>query len=446
MLKFLFMTFMILFSLSMDWIYIQLCFFFIMFMFMVELNYFDFFSCLSYMYGLDLMSYTLILLSIWICLLMITGSESIILKKNYEFSFIFLICLLFLFLLLSFYSMNMFMFYMFFESSLIPTFLLIMGWGYQIERMQASIYFLMYTLISSLPLLLMIFYFYENFFFNYMYMYMLINLNDFNLLMFLFTYSAFLVKLPMFLLHLWLPSAHVEAPVAGSMILAGVLLKLGGYGLMRFSLFLYKYIINYVFLFILLSLLGGVLVSLNCLRQSDVKLLVAYSSVSHMGMMLSGALNFSVWGLSSTLLMMLSHGLCSSGCFFLINIYYERVGSRSLLLLKGMIHYLPKLSLWWFLFCAMNMAAPPSLNLLSEIGLINSLVGWSSLNMITLGLMSFFVGGYSLYMFSFTQHGKFMTSIFSFNICSIREFMILFMHWIPLNFMILNSEVLMNWL
>nr|UGS80290.1 NADH dehydrogenase subunit 4 [Prolachesilla sp. GRAspLA] len=446
MLKFFFMTFLMLFSLNMNWIYIQVYFLFMMIMFLMEMNYFDFFSGVGYTFGLDLMSYVLIALSIWICLLMISSSEKIIYKKNYNVYFMFLIYILFLFLLLSFYSTNFFLFYMFFESSLIPTFLLIMGWGYQVERIQASIYLLMYTLISSLPLLLMIFYMHENLFIVFMFDYMIMYMNGFNILMFIFFYSAFLVKLPMFFLHLWLPKAHVEAPVAGSMILAGVLLKLGGYGLLRVSLFLYKYIMNYTLYIIMFSLFGGVLISLNCLRQSDVKLLIAYSSVSHMAIMLGGAFSFNTWGLSSTLLMMLSHGLCSSGLFFLINIYYERIGSRSLLLLKGMIHYLPKLGLWMFLFCAMNMAAPPSLNLLSEIGLINSLMSWNYFNMVCLGMMSFFAGGYSLYMFSFSQHGKFMNSVFSFNTCSVREFLILFLHWIPLNFLILDSEILMNWL
>nr|UGS80173.1 NADH dehydrogenase subunit 4 [Anomopsocus sp. AnspLA] len=443
MLKFVFMMILVPILIKMNWIYIQFMILLIMFFFMFELSHFDFFSCLGGMFGLDLVSYTLILLSVWIIFLMIISSETIISQGNFETRFLLLNIILLMFLVLSFYSLNIFMFYMFFESSLIPTFMMVMGWGYQSERVQASIYLLLYTLVSSLPLLLMIFYFFD--LYNMKMFFSMVGKIDFNIIMFGFIYSAFLVKLPMFLVHLWLPKAHVEAPVAGSMILAGVLLKLGGYGIIRFSFFLYKYIMLYSFYLVLLSLMGGVLISLNCLRQSDVKMLVAYSSVSHMAIMLGGALSFSMWGLSSTLLMMLSHGLCSSGLFFLINILYERIGSRSLLLLSGMIHYLPKLGLWWFLFCAMNMAAPPSLNLLSEIGLINSLVSWSYLNMFTLGMMSLVAGAYSLYMFSFLQHGKYV-ALYSFNTCSSREYLILFLHWGPLNFLILNSEIVMNWI
>nr|UGS80251.1 NADH dehydrogenase subunit 4 [Eolachesilla chilensis] len=445
MLKYFFMLFFMIPYFCVNWTYTQVMFMVLAFFFISELGTFDYFEGLSVGMGLDLMSYTLILLSIWICGLMLMSGETVMIKNFYKERFIFILIVLLMFLLLSFYTMNLFLFYVFFEGSLVPTFLLILGWGYQSERLQAGIYLLFYTLVSSLPLLMMIMHLYNN-----MHMLNFYNLSwiklDFNLIMFLFTYMAFLVKLPMFLVHLWLPKAHVEAPVFGSMILAGVLLKLGGYGILRVSKILYKYIVNYSFFFIILSLIGGVLISLNCLRQSDMKLLIAYSSVSHMGIMLGGIFTFSSWGVSSALTMMLSHGLCSSGLFFLTNVGYERVGSRSLLLSKGMIHLLPKLTLWWFLFCAMNMAAPPSLNLLSEIGLINSLVSWSSFTMISLGLMSFLAAGYSLYLFSFSQHGKCLYSTYSFYTSNIREYTLLWLHWIPLNFLILNSELMLNWL
>nr|ASM91588.1 NADH dehydrogenase subunit 4 [Stenopsocus immaculatus] len=445
MLKYLIMLICLIPYSFMNWSYLQSMLFLMSLFFMTEMGSFFYMESLSFSFGLDLMSYMLILLSIWICSLMLLSSEPIMSSSFYKINYMNILIMLLLFLILSFYTMNLFMFYLFFESSLIPTFMIIMGWGYQSERMQASIYLLMYTLICSLPLLMMIFYFYNES--NYLSMILELNKKIYmNFMIFFFLYVAFMVKLPMFMLHLWLPKAHVEAPVAGSMILAGVLLKLGGYGVLRVTTLMMNMIYKYTWSLIILSLLGGVLISLNCLRQSDVKLLIAYSSVSHMGIMLSGIMTFSMWGLSSGLALMLSHGLCSSALFFLANIVYERVGSRSMYLVKGMLHLLPKMTLWWFLFCAMNMAAPPSLNLLSEIGLINSLVAWSVSSMSLLMLMSFLAAGYSLYLFSFSQHGKIINSIYSFQLNCSREYLILFMHWIPLNFLIINSEIFMNWL
>uniref|UniRef100_A0AAU7VAI3 NADH-ubiquinone oxidoreductase chain 4 n=1 Tax=Stenopsocus metastictus TaxID=3074944 RepID=A0AAU7VAI3_9NEOP len=445
MLKYLIMLFCLVPYSFMNWSYLQMSLFMMSLLFMMEMGSFFHLESLSLGFGLDLMSYMLVLLSIWICTLMLLSSESVMSSGFYKTNYMNILIVLLLFLVLSFYTSNLFLFYLFFEGSLIPTFMIIMGWGYQSERLQASIYLLMYTLVCSLPLLLMIFYFYN----ESNYLSMILNLDKkiyINFLIFVFMYTAFMVKLPMFMLHLWLPKAHVEAPVAGSMILAGVLLKLGGYGALRLSFLILNLVYKYTWMFIVLSLLGGVLISLNCLRQSDVKLLIAYSSVSHMGIMLSGSLTFTMWGLSSGLALMLSHGLCSSALFFLANVVYERVGSRSMYLVKGMLHLLPKMTLWWFLFCAMNMAAPPSLNLLSEIGLINSLVGWSTSSMLLLMLMSFFAAGYSLYLFSFSQHGKIINSLYSFHLNNSREYFVLFMHWLPLNFLILNSEIFMNWL
>nr|ACI28615.1 NADH dehydrogenase subunit 4 [Drosophila melanogaster]AFR59717.1 NADH dehydrogenase subunit 4 [Drosophila melanogaster]AKN22299.1 NADH dehydrogenase subunit 4 [Drosophila melanogaster]AKN22338.1 NADH dehydrogenase subunit 4 [Drosophila melanogaster] len=428
---------------NMYWM-VQIMMFFISFIFLLMNNFMNYWSEISYFLGCDMLSYGLILLSLWICSLMLLASEMINKHNNYKNLFLLNIIILLLLLILTFSSMSLFMFYLFFESSLIPTLFLILGWGYQPERLQAGLYLLFYTLLVSLPMLIGIFYvmnkigsmnFYlmNNFMFNYDLLY-------FCLL------CAFLVKMPMFLVHLWLPKAHVEAPVSGSMILAGIMLKLGGYGMLRVISFLQLMNLKYSFIWISISLVGGVLVSLVCLRQTDLKALIAYSSVAHMGIVLSGLLTMTYWGLCGSYTLMIAHGLCSSGLFCLANVSYERLGSRSMLINKGLLNFMPSMTLWWFLLSSANMAAPPTLNLLGEISLLNSIVSWSWISMILLSFLSFFSAAYTLYLYSFSQHGKLFSGVYSFSSGKIREYLLMLLHWLPLNLLILKSESFMLWL
>nr|AWV84285.1 NADH dehydrogenase subunit 4 [Alarcta quadrimacula] len=396
----------------------------------------DLFS-LSIFFNIDNISYSLILLSMWLSFLMVLSSPHY--SNNYLYYFLSMVVLLMTFLIISFMSMNLMVFYVFFESSLIPTLIIIMGWGYQPERLWASYYLLFYTLFASLPMLMSILFLYKVNMTNIM---MLININQ-NIFIYLGMILAFLVKMPLFMFHFWLPKAHVEAPISGSMILAGVLLKLGGYGLIRLQNILSSMFYKYGFIWISISLIGVLMISILCMVQVDMKSMIAYSSVAHMSLVISGIMTMSLWGLMGSYYMMIGHGLCSSSLFCLSNISYERMGSRSILINKGMLTFMPSMTLMWFMMCASNMSCPPTINLAGEILIINSLVAWNPFTMFLLVMSSFLAACYSLYMFSYTQHGSFYSGTFSFSSGYVREFKLIMLHWIPLNFIILKLSIMM---
>nr|ALO76930.1 NADH deshydrogenase subunit 4 [Habrocerus capillaricornis] len=444
MMKFiLMMIFMIPLSFLKNFWFNQFIYFIMFFMFMMNFSFNYLVYNISYFMGCDLLSYMMILLSMWICSLMIMASSKIYMYNNYYKLFMFMMIMMIISLFITFSSMNLFIFYLFFEMSLIPTLVLIIGWGYQPERIQAGTYLLFYTMLASLPMMIALFNYYNHFMvLDFFLMNKLVN----SFYMFLCMNMVFLVKMPMYFVHLWLPKAHVEAPVSGSMILAGVMLKLGGYGMMRLMINFQMMVMKFSFIFMSISLVGGFYVSLICLRQTDIKALIAYSSVAHMGLVLGGVMTLNHWGLCGALVMMIAHGLCSSGLFCLANISYERLMSRSLFLSKGLINLMPSMSLWWFLLVSSNMAAPPSLNLLGEIMLFNGLISWNFITMFMLLLISFFSAAYSLYLYSYSQHGKMFSGIYSFSMGYIREFLLLILHWLPLNLLILKSEYLVLWI
>nr|AHA52483.1 NADH dehydrogenase subunit 4 [Capitonius sp. QL-2013] len=447
MMKFIFffmsLMLMILINMNKSKLLIQNYLFIITFIMIMNLNLKNFLgSKIYYMYGMDKISFFLIILTFWIISLCLISNNNFLFNKS-KMNFWMLMILLSLILLLSFSIMNMFLFYIFFESSLIPLILLIMGWGMQIDRIQASMYMLFYTLFGSLPLLIMLFYLYMNLSNNsFIILILNNNLNLNNFILYLATIMAFLIKLPMYFTHLWLPKAHVEAPISGSMILASIMLKLGTYGLYRLMP-IFNFMNNsFNYIFISISLMGSIYSSLICLTQTDMKIIVAYSSIVHMNMLLASLLTLNYWSLNGSFFMMLAHGLCSSSMFCLVNFNYERIHSRNLMMNKGFINIFPSLSLWWFLICSSNFSSPPSLNLFSEIFLINGLISWMYLNMIFIFLITFFSTCYSIYLFSYSQHGKLFSNTLIMKFINIREFIILILHWLPLNILFVNLNLL----
>nr|AFI72598.1 NADH dehydrogenase subunit 4 [Panulirus versicolor] len=442
MLKFLIASVMLMMFVSM-WEVVQFFLFVLSFSFFLKCGH-DFFFCeLGYMMGMDYLSFALILLSIWVVALMVCSSQKI--KKTEYFSGGFLLVNLSLLvcLLLTFSVMNYLFFYMSFESSLIPTLILILGWGYQPERVQAGLYMLFYTLFASLPLLICIFMLYNvGGSLTIGMPYKIMELDFESVLGYISSVFAFLVKLPMYLFHIWLPKAHVEAPVAGSVILAGVLLKLGGYGIILVLPLFSSLDKSFVLLWVSLGIVGGVLVSLMCLCEVDIWSLIVYSSMARVGLALGDLMTSSWWGTTGSLVVTVGHGLFSSGLFCLVNMVYVRIGTCSMLIGKGMLSLMLSMGLWWFLLSIGNMSAPLTLNFAGEVQILFSLIGWSKMTMVGLGMLLFLSASCDIHMYSIKLHSLFYSLLFSCSPGKIREFLILLLHWLPLNVLIVKISTL----
>nr|YP_010000309.1 NADH dehydrogenase subunit 4 [Toxostoma redivivum]QOD96182.1 NADH dehydrogenase subunit 4 [Toxostoma redivivum] len=398
--------------------------------------------------SVDQISSPLLVLSCWLLPLMIMASQNHLEQEPPIRKRIFATTLILAqpFILLAFSSSELMLFYIAFEATLIPTLILITRWGSQPERLNAGIYLLFYTLASSLPLLIAILHLHNQIGTLY---FPLLKLSHpttppswTGLMSSLALLLAFMVKAPLYGLHLWLPKAHVEAPIAGSMLLAALLLKLGGYGIMRMTLLVSPSTNNLHYPFITLALWGALMTSAICLRQIDLKSLIAYSSVSHMGLVVAATMIQTQWAFSGAMILMISHGLTSSMLFCLANTNYERTHSRILLLARGLQPLLPLMATWWLLANLTNMALPPTTNLMAELTIVIALFNWSSLTLILTGAAILLTASYTLHMLMTTQRGTLPSHITSIQNSSTREHLLMALHMIPMILLIFKPELI----
>ena len=321
---------------------------------------------ISYHLGVDGISVLFVVLSAFLMPFCVAASWLSVEKRLKQYMIAFL--LLEVFMVGVFVSLDIVLFYVFFEAGLIPMFIIIGVWGGK-DRVYASYKFFLYTLLGSVLMLLAI-----------MAMYWQAGTTDIaELLAYQFPqqmqtwlwlafFASFAVKMPMWPVHTWLPDAHVQAPTAGSVILAGVLLKLGGYGFLRFSLPMFPLASDYFAPFVFtLSVIAIIYTSLVAMMQSDMKKLIAYSSVAHMGYVTMGIFAANVQGVQGAIFQMLSHGIVSGALFLCVGVVYDRMHTREIDAYGGLVNNMPKYAVAFMIFTMANVGLPGTSGFVGEI-------------------------------------------------------------------------------
>jgi len=374
--------------------------------------------------GISLFFIILTTLLIFLCLLTSWNSIHFNLKE-YLISFL----IMEFFLIGVFCVLDLLLFYVFFESVLIPMYLIIGVWGSRERKIRAAYFFFLYTLLGSVLMLLAV-----------LYIYYQVGTTDYEVLLstlltpteqkflWLAFFASFATKVPMVPMHIWLPEAHVEAPTAGSVILAGVLLKLGTYGLIRFSFPLFPEASFYFTpLVYAIAVIGIIYTSFTAIRQTDFKRIIAYTSVAHMNLVIVGMFSFNNIGLEGAILQSLSHGFVASALFLIIGVVYERHHTRMVKYYGGLVHVMPVYIFIFLFFTMANIGLPGTGSFIGEFLILvgsyqlNSTITFFSATGMVLG------GCYSLWLFNRIAYGNLKTQyLIDFIDVSKREFLIFF--------------------
>lgn len=376
-------------------------------------------------FGLDGLSISFLFLSallIFLCILFIWEETKF---KEYSINLL----SIGLFLALIFTVENVLLFYVFFEAILIPMYLVIGIWGSRERKIRAVYLFFFYTLWGSLVTLVGILYIFSQtgtLHFEYLASY------PFTLTEQLFLWVAFFLsfasKIPMFPMHIWLPEAHVEAPTVGSVLLAGILLKLGVYGFIRYNLTLFfdasTFFSPLVYFF---CVVGVIYASLSALRQTDLKRIIAYSSIAHMNLVVLGIFSFNTSGLEGAIIQSISHGIVSGGMFLLVGILYNRYHTRFLHYYGGLVHFMPVFAGLFLVFTMANIALPGTGNFIGEFLLLLGIFKENTLTAVLSALGVILSGTYSLWLYNRIIFGNIKISYTNlFNDINFREFVIMF--------------------
>jgi NADH-quinone oxidoreductase subunit M len=318
------------------------------------------------------------------------------------------------FLIGVFCILDLLLFYIFFESVLIPMFLIVGVWGSRERKIRAAYFFFLYTLLGSVLMLLSI-----------LYIYYQVGTTDYEVLLtFSFSpleqkimwfafFASFATKVPMVPVHLWLPEAHVEAPTSGSVILAGVLLKLGTYGFIRFSFPLFPEACFYFAPFVYaMSVVGIVYTSFTAIRQTDFKRIIAYTSVAHMNLVMVGLFSFNIIGLEGAILQSLSHGFVASALFLIIGVVYDRHHTRMVKYYGGLVHTMPLYVMIFLFFTMSNIGLPGTGSFVGEFLILTG--SFKTNTTITfISATGMIIGGcYSLWLFNRIAYGNLKTQYF----------------------------------